>query len=702
VIVHLTTGDVSVVLDAAHPGAPTIVHWGAAIDTVEGISGLTDRPVPNAVLDVPAPPSLVPEHGSGYLGLPGIEGHRPDGSGWAPRFGTPAVRQLNDHAVEFTSTDPHAALQLAVTVKLDAASTLLIVQATLTNTSTTTSYDLDAFRLHLPVPGYVRETLTFAGRWANEFQPVRTAWPSGMHAVEGRSGRTSHDRIPVAFAGTPAFSEQHGDVYGVHVGWSGNAAIAFDAPSDGRRSIAAGELLLSGEISLAPGESYPTPTVYGAYSPAGVTPASQAFHRFLRSRPGHPIIPRPVTLNTWEAVYFDHNLDVLKQLATTAAAVGIERFVLDDGWFNLRRNDRAGLGDWWVDPAVWPNGLSPIIDHVRALGMEFGLWFEPEMVNPDSDLFRAHPEWVLHDADYEPVLGRHQLVLNVANPAVADYLFTKIDAVLTEYPIAYVKWDMNRDLVHASSNHRAAVHIQTLAVYALFDRVRAAHPNVEIETCSSGGARIDFEILARTDRVWTSDCNDALDRQNIQRGFSHFVPPELMGAHVGPPISHTTGRKSHLSFRGLTALFGHFGVEWNILDATDEQRDRLAAIIALHKQHRPLLHTGDVMRFDTANPALLAHGVYAADRSDALVSFVLIATARSHMLERVLLPGLDPSRRYQVRLIPMPGASLGPGRVQPDWITNGLVATGRQLAILGLQPPVLHPESGILIHLTAL
>jgi alpha-galactosidase len=701
VLVHLTTGGVSVVIDSSQSGAPTIIHWGAALGAVDALAVLADRPVPNAMLDSPAPLSIVPEHGSGFLGRPGIEGHRADGSGWAPRFGVPTINQADALTAEFTSIDSNASLALVVTVRLDPASALLLVQAQLNNTSTTSAYGLDAFRLYLPLPGYATETLTFTGRWSNEFQAVRTPWPSGMQSVEGRSGRTSHDRMPGAFAGTPGFAEQSGEVFGVHVGWSGNSAITFDAPSDGGRSIAAGELLFSGEVELAPGASYTSPWVYGAYSASGLSAASQSFHRYLRARPTHPSRPRPVTLNTWEAVYFNHNLDVLKQLATTAAEVGIERFVLDDGWFHLRRNDSAGLGDWWVDPAVWPNGLSPIIDHVRGLGMEFGLWFEPEMVNPDSDLYRAHPEWVLTDHDYAPVLGRQQLVLDLSRADVRDYLFGKIDAVLSEYPIAYVKWDMNRDLVHASSNRRACVHEHTLGVYALFDRVRAAHPDVEIETCSSGGARIDFAVLERTDRVWTSDCNDALDRQNIQRGFSHFVPPELMGAHVGPPVSHTTGRKSHLSFRGLTALFGHFGVEWNILEASPEERSRLAAIIAIHKEHRALLHAGDVMRFDHPNPAFHAHGVYAADRTTGLVSLVLLDTARSHILERVRLGGLTPERHYLVQLVPMPGASLGPGRHQPAWIADGVVATGEQLALFGLQPPVMHPESGVLVRLTA-
>ncbi len=319
---------------------------------------------------------------------------------------------------------------------------------------------------------------------------------------------------------------------------------------------------------------------------------SNAFHAYLRSRPQHPSTPRPVLLNIWEAVYFDHDLDTLRGLADIAASCGVERFVVDDGWFHSRRSDDAGLGDWWVDTTVWPNGLTPLIDHVRGLGMQFGIWVEPEMVNPDSDLYRAHPDWTLVDERYPVVLGRNQLVLDLGRAEVCEYLFAHLDALLGDHDIAYVKWDMNRDLVAATSGGRAGVHRQTLGVYALFDRLRAAHPGVEFETCASGGGRVDFGIFERTDRAWTSDSIDALDRQQIQRGFSLLFPPELMGTHIGSPVAHTTGRSHGLGFRAIAAMFGSLGIEWNLLKASDRDRADLAEIIAMHKRLRPFLHHG--------------------------------------------------------------------------------------------------------------
>ncbi|MGE0141155.1 MAG: alpha-galactosidase [Ilumatobacteraceae bacterium] len=442
----------------------------------------------------------------------------------------------------------------------------------------------------------------------------------------------------------------------------------------------------------------------------GLTRASWGFHRAVRSLPNHPVAPRPVLLNTWEAVYFDHDLDRLRRLADVAAEVGVERFVLDDGWFGSRRNDRSGLGDWTVSPDAHPQGLQPIIDHVRGLGMDFGLWVEPEMVNPDSDLFRAHPDWVLATPGYEPVLGRHQLVLNLAHPDAFQLILGRLDALLRDHDIAYLKWDMNRDHVQGSGTGGAAgSHDQTLALYRMLGELRQRHPRVEIESCASGGGRIDHAILRHTERVWTSDCNDALERQTIQRGASMFVPPEVMGAHIGPPRAHTTGRVHTLAFRAATALFGHLGIEWNLLDLDEGERRDLAAVIALHRRFRWLLHSGDVVRFDAdldgfdrdAPAVSHAQGVYASDRSEALISFVRLRTGSSLAPVPLRLPGLGPDRAYRVESIGLPRSGRVPARHQPAWLASGIELTGRQLATHGLQMPVLNPESALLVHLRA-
>ena len=407
-------------------------------------------------------------------------------------------------------------------------------------------------------------------------------------------------------------------------------------------------------------------------------------------------------LNTWEAVYFDHDLTRLKALADTAARIGVERFVLDDGWFGGRRDDTSSLGDWFVSPDMWPDGLGPLVDHVTSLGMEFGLWFEPEMINEDSDLFRAHPDWVLGPADRLPPRARHQQVLDVARPKAAEYLFDRIDALVKQCRISFIKWDHNRDLVDAVHDGRAGVHVQTLAVYALMDRLKKSNPGLEIESCSSGGARVDLGVLEHTDRFWTSDCNDALERQHIQRWTELLIPPELLGTHVGPPHAHTTGRTHDLAFRAATAFFGHFGIEWDINSADAADQALLAQVIVDHKRLRSLLHTGTVVNGDHPDPAATVHGVVAQDRSAAVFCYAQLSMSLPEIPAPAQLVGLDPDRRYRVVPLMPAGPSELIERVPPRWLQAGeVVLTGRLLGSVGLPMPVLRPEQALLLEVQA-
>jgi alpha-galactosidase len=412
---------------------------------------------------------------------------------------------------------------------------------------------------------------------------------------------------------------------------------------------------------------------------------------------------RPLVLNTWEAVYFETDLDHLKRLADVAAEVGVERFVLDDGWFRHRRHDRAGLGDWYVDEGVWPHGLHPLVDHVRSLGMQMGLWFEPEMVNPDSDLVRAHPDWVLTPG---APMWRHQLVLDVANPDAYDYLLERISSLVTEYDLDYLKWDHNRDLHGPVHDGRPGVSVQTRAVYRLLDELKARHPGLEIESCASGGARVDLGILARTDRVWASDTNDAVERQTIQRWTGLLLPPELIGSHVGPPESHTTGRHVSLGMRLATSLFCHAGFEWDITTCSDEELGAVTRFAALYKELRPLLHSGDVVRADLPDPGALLHGVVALDRAEAVYAYIRVTTSPDAAPGLVRLPGLDPSLRYAVRVRSEVGDPLSIRSDPPGWwpaatSEQGFVVRGAVLGASGLAMPALDPATAVVLHLTS-
>ena len=671
-------------------GMPEIASIGPAL--AEFVPAAASRPVARATLDTPVPLGIIAETATGYSGRPGLVGARPDGSGWAPRFTLRTIQQSNASCATFHLVDEVAELALELEIRVD---DVLTVRASLKNQGAS-AYAVQRLAPSIPVPTHGETLLSFSGRWCREFQPYRSDF-SGTTLIENRTGRTSHDDLPAVFAGTRGFSERTGEVWGVQLAWSGNYEIAAERLADGRRHVQVGELLEPSEVELASGDTYRAPDVIVAWSNAGLTPASQAFHRHVRQQlPAVGV--RPVILNTWEAVYFDHRLDILQELADVAADVGVERFVLDDGWFGGRRDDTAGLGDWWVSSDAWPSGLAPIVDHVRALGMQFGLWIEPEMVNPNSDLYRAHPEWTLTTEGYEPVLGRNQLVLDFGRAEVRDFIFDALDALLGEYEIAYLKWDMNRDIVQGSRHGRAGVHGHVLGVYELIDRLRTAHPALEIESCASGGGRADLGILRRTDRIWTSDCNDALERQLIQRGFGMLFPPEIMGAHIGPERAHTTGRRQDLGFRAATALFGHLGIEWNLLDASPEQRRLVADAIALHKRLRPLLHSGRVVRGDHPDPAALVHGVVSDDRSHGVYAYVQMTPSATSIPSPIRLPGLDRSGIYRVTVLDEIGSAKEFGRVRPEWMGDELTVSGVQLIERGLQVPVLYPESVLLIE----
>ena len=689
-------------------GVPTIVHWGAPLGDIDTttLRAAVERPIVAGMLDVVAPISVVPEEGSGYYGRPGLAGHRMNGRAWSPRFAPSSVVADGEHGVTVVAVDAVAELTLTTTIHLGET---LVVQCRLDNDGAD-PYVLDRLSVTVALPAQASELLRFTGRWSRELHPVRAEFTSGVFAAENRSGRTSAEYPPLLFAGTPGFGEWHGEVWGMHLAWSGNHHIWAEVLNDTRRAVQFGELLQPGEIVLQPGQSYDTPELYGSYSATGLTNASWGFHRTLRARPTHPTSERPVMLNIWEAVYFDHDNDRLRDLATVAASVGVERYVVDDGWFGSRRHDGSGLGDWVVSPDVYPDGLAPLIQHVTDLGMEFGIWVEPEMVNPDSDVYRAHPEWALVTNGYEPVLGRSQLLLNLAHPGAFAHVLGQLDALLRDHDISYVKWDMNRNHCQASgADDAAGTHAQTLAFYRLISTLGQRHPHVEFESCSSGGGRIDFEVLRHTQRVWTSDCIDPLERQTIQRNTSLFIPPELMGAHIASPTSHVTGRTHNIGFRSVTALFGHLGIEWNLLTMNDRDRETVTAVIELYKRFRQLIHHGDLVRFDTAangpghavDPAGIANGVYAADRSEALIAVTQLRTGTSLAVPPLRLPGLDPSRRYRILKVSVPGERGVPVQSQPGWLTSGITLSGRQLAVLGLQMPAMNPETSILLHFEA-
>jgi len=696
----------TLVLSAAVGALPRIVYWGARLGDSTAPDMLAALLAPQFAMGGPTEPQLLSlscETGLGLMVPPGLEVSR-GGALLDLRLTVTAVEQTGAR-IEIHCADITNDVLAIYTIELDERSDVAAISFSLNNTAAEDLSVITAAACTLPVPTGLDEIISFSGRWAGEFCTERTPLSRHGFISENRRGRTSHDRFPGLILCAPQTQETSGPCFGLHLGWSGNHRMRVEALEDGRRLMQAGELLLPGETVLARGERYTSPTLYASWSDGGLSALSHSFHTFVRTRltDGRTQTkPRPIHCNTWEAMYFDQSPQKVIAMADAASALGIERFVLDDGWFKGRRSDTAGLGDWTVDTDIYPDGLDPVIAHVTGLGMEFGLWVEPEMVNPDSDLYRAHPDWALSAPHAPDVPFRNQLVLNLTRPDVAEHIFNQIDALLSQHDISYLKWDMNRDLSHPfAGGDRPLASTQTRAVYALIDRLRAAHPSVEIETCASGGGRADYGILARTDRIWTSDSNDALDRQTIQRGASHFFPLEILGAHIGPKVCHITGRTSRAEFRAATAMFGTMGIEANLLALSEKDSAVIKSAFALYKRYRSLLHSGRLIRLD--RPAYeTAQIVVAEDQSEALLSYALLASMPDRLPGILKLAGLDPESIYTVKLVwPTPPRTPWPHHLETSQLaSDGLIVTGEALMAAGLQLPQTFPETALFFHIS--
>ncbi|MBO9481428.1 alpha-galactosidase [Salinisphaera sp. G21_0] len=700
-LIHLFTDTTSLVIKAG-TSLPVMLYWGKRLPDgidLEGFFTANHHPVPQARIDTDTLVSLCPEHARGLFTSPGLEGSR-QGDSWSPEFTLEETTLINNQVL-FSSRDTRAGLKLVIRMGLNTASHVLETSLELTNEGDT-PYQLNKLSNTLLLPTHAREIMYFHGRWTHEFQTERKLLDRSGFILENRRGRTSHEHFPGMMIGQPNFCETAGKVYGFHLGWSGNHRFHAEAMSDGRRYLQAGELLMPGEVELAPGASYTTPTLYSTYSNKGLNGISQNFHCHVRTeiiRFPEPEKVRPVHLNTWEGIYFDHNPDYILKMVRSAAEIGVERFIIDDGWFRGRSDDKAALGDWYLDQLKYPQGLQPIIDCVKEHNMEFGLWFEPEMISPNSDLYRGHPDWMLCTEGYDQVTIRNQYVLNLQIPEAFDYVLERLDSMLSDYDIRYIKWDMNRELVQPTHHNRAAFHGHVQAYYRLVDEVRRRHPLVEIETCSGGGGRVDFEVLKRTHRFWASDCNDALERQTIQKGASYFFPLEITGAHIGATLCHTTGRQHNHDFRGITALFGHMGVELDPASASEEEKRSFAKYIALHKSLRHLLHTGDHFRCDTAHKASQGWGVVSTDKQEAVVMFAQLDMPEYAMSATLQIPGLNPEKDYKVQVLEKSSSDIYMKQC-PPWMTEPAIMSAALLEQVGLMMPVMQPESALLIKIT--
>ncbi|WP_158269418.1 alpha-galactosidase [Saccharospirillum sp. MSK14-1] len=693
----LHSRNASVVIEQPQNGAPILRYWGAPLSTTPD-QQLWQRALAQAGLDEHSALSVVPTLADGTFMEPALRCHV-EGRHWAPQWHCQCL-SADDQQLTFQLQAVNFQVQIDWQLQLDTDTDVLSIDVRLTNLGPE-PLSLEQWLTTLPLPLSMTEVMSFSGRWVHEFQPQRDRLPLGSLEYTNLRGRTSHDHFPGLLVSDREFSPDDGEVYGFHLGWSGNHRQRLERSQLGHSQYQAGAHLLPGEVSLSAGEQFDAPTLYACRSKAGYNGIAERFQRFVRAHilqlPGDAV--RPVHINTWEALYFDHNQHGLDQLAEAGARVGAERYVLDDGWFLGRRDDSAGLGDWVVDPDIYPEQLHPLAATLKQHGLEFGLWVEPEMVNPRSRLYEQHPDWVLAiDGQHQP-LARNQRVLDLTRTEVRDYLFDHLNALLSDYPIRYLKWDMNRDHVQAAdADGRAAGFRQTQGLYTLLKRLRTQHPTVEIESCASGGARMDFGILHYTQRFWLSDCNDAHERQIMQQWAALFFPAEVLGSHIGPPESHTTSRVHQDDVRIGTAFFGHLGIEWDIRKLDDTAFARMERGIALHKAWRPLLHQGLRHTLNSGDDAQIAFSVSHKNRQ--LVSVFQQRMPTLAVGENLKLKRLVTGQIYRLQCLFEPQKTGHLMKQKPAWMdAQQAHFTGAELMQVGLPLPVLDPDTLLVLAL---
>jgi len=697
-------GNSSSLLVSNHGSVPTIAWFGEQLKGNIGDEMLANHD--NAAhafadLDARSPLNLFPQSATGYMGSPALLGHR-DRTANASLFKLISALQ-SEQTLKIVLQDELSELELTKKLSLDENSDVATISTSLKNTGSTDYHIQWLASATLPLPEHFSHCTSMHGRWGLENQSVRRPICPGRIDFQNLHGRTGHEHTPNLIVSVAELCEDHGEALFLHLGWSGNYRVLVERLNNGDAYLQAGVLLNPGELTLAAGTEFNCPDVHFTKG-EGLNQCTQRFHRFARENilPDWTRKPRPIHANSWEAMYFNLNDKDLKSLVDAATRIGAERFILDDGWFTARRDDTAGLGDWQVDKSVFAEGLAPLVAHVRSHNMQFGLWFEPEMVNPNSRLYREHPDWVLHFEQIDTPLARGQLVLNLARDDVSDYLFNCISDLVSEYQIDYIKWDMNRDLVLAGDGAKSVAVQQAPAVYALMQRLVDAHPKLEIESCASGGARCDFGVLKHTGRVWASDNIDPIARASIQQGFARFFPPEIMGAHVGHKHAHLTGRNTNLHTRAIVALQGQFGFELDARVLDDEEIRTLHHYTLLYKQHRNWLNNAIYWQLPSAHKQLIASGQVAVNQQEALFNLVLLDSLQTTRPGCQRLRGLDPLKRYSVTLSSTNVDQFIPfNRELPAWCTQAFVTTGELLMKIGLALPVMPPQSALLVYCAA-
>lgn len=505
------------------------------------------------------------------------------------------------------------------------------------------------------------DMVSFHGGWAHERRANRTPVFAGKHVIGSARGETGAEDAPFLVLMDKTATEDAGDVYAMNFVYSGNFMASVDGGQYGYTRMSMGIHPQNFGWMLQAGESFQAPEVVMVYSDAGLTKMTHTFHDLYRNhliRGKYKDQKRPILINNWEATYFDFDTEKLLDIAREASKSGIEMLVMDDGWFGARNDDLRGLGDWVVNEEKLVGGLPYLVEEVNKLGMKFGIWFEPEMVNPDSDLYRAHPDWAIGAAGRPLTLSRSQLVLDWSRKEVRDHIYGMMKPILASANIEYVKWDMNRHITEIGNSTLPAeqkqelCHRYTLGVYDIMGRLVDDFPNILLENCSSGGARFDPGMLYYSPQIWTSDNTDAMCRLEIQRGTAICYPLSTLGAHVSAVPNHQTGREVSFETRGYVALAGTFGYELDVTQIPEADRNMISEQVAMYHKYNDLVRTGDYYRLADmfARQEYDCFMVVGKDKKRALVTYIQIDAlpGRLGATRKIKLKGLCPTTMYQV------------------------------------------------------
>lgn len=555
-----------------------------------------------------------------------------------------------------TLKDPVTEITLELLYTIFACDGILARSARFINEGTQPVHLLNAMSFSLDLPDRDYVWMQLSGAWARERHIKNRALEQGILAIDSMRGNSSHEHNPFMVLKRPYTTETQGEVLGFSLIYSGNYRIQAEVDAHNTTRITVGINPSGFDWKLEAGESFQTPEAVMVYSADGLNAMSQTFHRLYRKRLARGYWrdrPRPILNNNWEATYFDFTEDRLVEIASKAKECGVELFVLDDGWFGKRNNDYAGLGDWFANKDRLPNGITGLSERIEALGMKFGLWFEPEMVNKDSDLYRAHPDWILQTPDRRASHGRNQFVLDFSRSEVVDCIYGMMEAILSQSKISYIKWDMNRSITECYSAALPAdrqgevFHRYILGVYDLYERLTSAFPHVLFESCASGGGRFDPGLLYYAPQGWASDDSDAVERLKIQYGTSMCYPISSIGSHVSVCPNHQVFRRTPLHTRANVAYFGTFGYELDLNKLPEEELREVKEQISFMKEYREILQFGTFYRLKSpfeGNETVWMS--VSEDKKTAIVGWYRVLNGVNAPYTRVQLQGLDPDMVY--------------------------------------------------------